>query len=270
MGYITLSELIQYTLMLTAVIAQSKFAEPYFSKMPGYAEQKGEFYWEHICKVSHEVKALAGDEWDKIIGVNITTIRDTDICVGKDGVPVRPAILWLDKREVEINEPFPLFNKACFSAVGMLSTAKFIRKISHCNWIAKNEPDIWKKTHKFMMLSGYMNYCFTGEFVDCTANIVGHVPYDNKKGEWLTPKKLNYWIFPIEANKLCSLKEPGDVLGNITAKAARETGIREGLPLIATGSDKGCETLGLSCTTPDKAAISFGTTATVNILLTDM
>ncbi|MCL2879685.1 MAG: FGGY-family carbohydrate kinase, partial [Treponema sp.] len=41
------------------------------------------------------------------------------------------------------------------------------------------------------------------------------------------------------------------------------TGIPEGLPLIATGSDKGCETLGLSCSTPDKAAIGLGTTATI-------
>ena len=37
------------------------------------------------------------------------------------------------------------------------------------------------------------------------------------------------------------------------------------MELIATGSDKGCETLGLSCTGPDKAALSFGTTATVQV-----
>lgn len=240
-----------------------KFEEPYFSKQPGYAEQRGEFYWENICKASKTVKNLAGEDWEKIAAISITTIRDTDICIGKDGKPVRPAILWLDKREVDIKEPFPPWNQTLFGTVGMLNTAKFIRKISHCNWIAKKEPDVWDRTYKYMMLSGYMNYCFIGKFIDCTANIVGHLPYDNKKSRWLTPKNLNYWIFPIPEDKLCQLCQPGETLGYITTKAANETGIKEGLPLIATGSDKGCETLGLSCSTPEKAAISFGTTATV-------
>lgn len=35
------------------------------------------------------------------------------------------------------------------------------------------------------------------------------------------------------------------------------------MPLIASGSDKACEILGLGCITKEKAAISFGTTATV-------
>ena len=106
------------------------------------------------------------------------------------------------------------------------------------------------------MLSGYMNYCFTGKMVDSTANIIGHVPYDNKNARWQTSKDLTNCVFPIPPEKLCALKHPGEVLGEITAKASLETGILAGLPLIATGSDKGCETIGLSCTTPEKAAVS--------------
>jgi sugar (pentulose or hexulose) kinase len=54
-------------------------------------------------------------------------------------------------------------------------------------------------------------------------------------------------------------------MGTITAECAAATGIKAGLPLIATGSDKGCETLGLSCLDPGKAALSFGTTDTVQL-----
>lgn len=242
---------------------QKKFDVPYFSLNPGWAEQRGEVYWENICNVSQELKSQSSNLWHQIQAVSITTIRDTDICVDKEGTPVRPAILWLDKREVELNYPLPASKQVMFKTVGMLSTAKFIRKICHCNWIMQNEPESWEKTYKYMMLSGYMNFCFTGKMIDCTANIVGHLPYDNKNSRWQTPKDLTYCIFPIPREKLCDLCFPGEILGEITAKAADETGIPAGLPLIATGSDKGCETLGLSCTTPEKAAISFGTTATV-------
>ncbi len=244
-------------------MAQRRFETPYFSLNPGWAEQRGEFYWENICAASEELKEKSGELWDRVQAVSITTIRDTDICLDKEGLPVRPAILWLDKRETEPDEPIPSSRYILFKAVGMDKTVRFIRRISHCNWIRKHEPESWERTYKYMMLSGYMNFCFTGEMADCTANIIGHLPFDNKTGRWLTPKDLNHCIFPVPEDKLCRLVTPGDVIGHITEKAERETGIRAGLPLIATGNDKSCETLGLSCTTPEKAAISFGTTATV-------
>ncbi len=46
--------------------------------------------------------------------------------------------------------------------------------------------------------------------------------------------------------------------------AAEETGIPAGLPVIAASNDKACEILGAGCLTPDRACISFGTTATIN------
>ena len=57
------------------------------------------------------------------------------------------------------------------------------------------------------------------------------------------------------------------VLGTITEQASLETGIPEGLPLVATGSDKGCETLGVSAIHPYQASLSFGTTATIQFTL---
>ena len=59
--------------------------------------------------------------------------------------------------------------------------------------------------------------------------------------------------------------EPGTVLGKVTAEASRETGIPEGLPVVAAGSDKGCETVGTGAIYNDVASISFGTTATIQL-----
>jgi sugar (pentulose or hexulose) kinase len=60
------------------------------------------------------------------------------------------------------------------------------------------------------------------------------------------------------------LLAPGEVLGQISAAAAAQSGIPEGLALIAAASDKACEVLGSGCTSPDVASLSYGTTATVN------
>jgi len=58
---------------------------------------------------------------------------------------------------------------------------------------------------------------------------------------------------------------PGQPLGSISRKAAGETGIPEGLPLIAAATDKACEVIGSGSLDPSIGCLSYGTTATINI-----
>lgn len=242
---------------------QKKYEKPYYSKEPQYAEQSADFYWEALCETSLSLKEEAGDLWQEVIAVTCTTIRDSCVCVDEDGKPLRDVILWLDKRETTDMEPLNPVKKLMFNVVGMGEAVELQRKVSAYNWIKTYEREIWDKTFKFLMISGYINYKLTGKFVDSCASIIGHIPFDSKARGWMKDNDLKRCIFDVEKEKLCEVIEPGEVIGCICESASEATGIDSSLELIATGSDKGCETLGLSCSTPDKAAISFGTTATV-------
>ena len=57
----------------------------------------------------------------------------------------------------------------------------------------------------------------------------------------------------------------GSVLGEITEVAAEQTGIPQGLPLIASGSDKACEVLGTGCINDETGSLSYGSLATLNV-----
>ncbi|MEG0166247.1 MAG: FGGY-family carbohydrate kinase, partial [Ruthenibacterium sp.] len=233
------------------------------SPQPGWAEQDADFYWNSLCEVSRGLKEQAGALWNDAIAMSVTAIRDTAVCVDEHGHPLRPAILWVDKREAHGLPRISPSAKAAFTAVGMYESVKLQRRMSSCNWVRVNEPEIWKKTHKFLMLATYLKYKLTGHYVDSCADLIGHIPFDSKARRWMKLHNMKRCIFEIEPEKLCSVVEPGEILGRITPEAARETGIAAGFEVVATGSDKGCETLGLSCTRPDRAALSFGTTATV-------
>ncbi|MDR1898554.1 MAG: FGGY-family carbohydrate kinase [Treponema sp.] len=245
--------------------AQKVYTEPYYSLHPGWAEQRPEFYWNSLCETSRALREKAGSLWHDIIAVTCSTIRDTCLCLDRDLKPLRDIILWIDDRKAQL-PPLPTLPGLIVKAAGMREGVELQRRISHCNWIAANEPEIWDRTSKFVFISTWLNYRLCGNLLDSTASVIGHIPYDCRLRAWMKPKDIRRIIWEkLGEDKLFDLAAPGEILGNITAETALETGIDEGLPLIATGSDKGCENLGLSCLSEDKAALSFGTTATVQL-----
>lgn len=250
-------------------LQQKVYEKPYFSHQPGWAEQEADFYWQAVCETSNALREKAGPLWGNIIAVSCTTIRDTVLCLDENLIPLRDVILWLDKREAKELSGIPPVTSFMFQLARMGDSVQLQRKVSVCNWIAKYEPDIWAKTHKYVFLSAWLTYKLCGNLTDSVASTVGHIPFDSKIRTWMKKTDRRRAIFDLDDDKLYPLVEPGEIMGTITAGAAAQTGVPEGLPLVATGSDKACETLGLSCMGPGCASLSFGTTATVEVTTPD-
>jgi sugar (pentulose or hexulose) kinase len=93
---------------------------------------------------------------------------------------------------------------------------------------------------------------------------VGYVPFDYKRLRWAGAKDWKWQALPIDPGLLPELVPPGVMLGEITRQASVDTGIPEGLPLVAAAADKACEVLGSGCLDPEIGCLSYGTTATIN------
>ena len=250
-------------------LAQQAYETPYFSKQPGWAEQSPDFYFDAIAALSKKLLARNRDKIDRIVAVSLTCIRDTVLCLDEDNRPLRDIILWLDERLADEKGKIPPFKAALFSLVGMGEAVKILYRATAANWIMQNEPELWEKTAKYVMLPAYLHYKLTGVLVDSVANMIGHVPFDYKNRRWMGDKDLTRCVCDVPKEKLCDLVGSGETIGPITEEASEKTGIPAGIPLIAAGSDKGCETLGLSVVHPDRAAVSFGTTATLQMAVKD-
>jgi sugar (pentulose or hexulose) kinase len=238
--------------------------EPYFSVKPGWAEQQPEYYWRMLCETCRKVLDTSEYPKDCIAAVTLTTQRSTVINVDRDGNPLRPAIVWLDQRKADAKKILPAVSIPLLKVLKLYPFVEFVTQWCRSNWIQQNQPEIWGQTHKFLFLSGYLTYKITGEFRDSAGNIIGTIPFDVKKFGWAGKWDLKWKLFPIETDKLPELVNPTELLGHVTQKAATETGIPQGLPLIAASNDKACDLIGSGCLTPDLACISLGTTATIN------
>ena len=248
---------------------QLTYETPYYSREPGWAEQRPDFYYEQLSAVSRALLARNAACVHRIKAVSVTCIRDTVLCLDKDRKPLRDVIVWLDSRKAKFDRPFGAGKQLLFNLIGMGDSIKKIYKATAANWLMQNEPALWAKTDKYVMLPTYLNYLLTGELKDSAANMIGHVPFDYKNRRWMGPKDLTRCVSDVPEEKLCELTPSGEIIGRITEEASALTGIPAGLPLVASGSDKGCETLGLSVVRDDRASISLGTTATLQMATKD-
>jgi len=248
----------------TLVAKVKKSYPPYKTAPQGICEQDADLYWDKICEAINEVKAANPVQFERVAGVTLTCMRDVGVCVDKDMKPLRPAILWLDTRKAGYVK-LPLHAKLMFAVSGMTEIVK--KKTADCksNWIQQNEPEIWAKTYKYLQLSAYLTYKLTGNIIDSAASTVGHIPFCYKKSDWYKDKHYMSSMFFVGKDRLYPLAKPGDTLGGVTEDAAKATGIKSGLPVIASGSDKSAETIGTGAIEKDAASISFGTTSTMQL-----
>ena len=247
------------------LLAKSRVpVEPYYSTAPGLAEQRPQIFWEALCQACRALWKQGSVDKSSIAAVSLTTQRSTVVNLDKNGEPLRPAIVWLDQRKAQEIPALKGFWNTLFKLAGATATVEYLQRECEANWIVCNQPDIWEKTYKYLYLSGYLTYQLTNCFVDSVGSQVGYMPFDYKTQTWAAKSHWYWQALAIQREKLPDLIRVGQPLGEISSHAAEDTGIPQGLPLIAAAADKACEVLGAGSLEPNVACLSYGTTATIN------
>lgn len=238
----------------------SAYTEP----QPGWSEHDVEALWTLVgeaCQLLWEDSTITPS---MVKAVVVTTQRATVINLDSQGKPLRRAIIWTDQRRAEARAKLPWYWLALFKILGVHSTIKNLEMEAEASWLAQNQPDVLAKTAHYLLLSGYLNYRFTGNYVDSVGSQVGYIPFDFKRHDWCTPRDWKWAVMPIKRTMLPELKPVGGLLGLVTEAAAADTGLLVGVPVYAGAADKACEVLGSGASKPGVASISCGTTATIN------
>jgi sugar (pentulose or hexulose) kinase len=224
---------------------------------PLHSEQRAEDWWETTrTAISSLLKVV---DAERIAGLCVTHQRESFVPVDRDNQALRNAILWDDGRSLsqldELGERFGHEELHRRTGRGP-SVAQASSKLL---WLVQHEPEIVARTHKFMEVHGFLVQRLTGKLTTSLASADSFGLTDIEREAWADDLIVAIGLDP---EQFCDTVKPGEVIGEVTAEAARATGLPAGIPVVAGLGDGQAASLGAGVTTLDRAYLNLGTAVT--------
>ena len=227
---------------------------------PTWAEQDP-ILW--LNALGDSIKGLiyqAGIQANQVIGIGIDAQVDGVVAVDTTGKPLRPAIIWMDRRAVS----------QC-NAVELKFEPGKIRSITGLNpdpshvaakilWLAENEPEVYERAKYFLLPGSYIAYCLTGE--------VG-VDYSNASSTMLMDINTRDWSkelcskLDIDLKRLGSIFPATHIIGGLSSSYADRFGLNPRIPVVLGSGDEHASSLGAGVISPGLVCDIAGTAKSI-------
>lgn len=204
----------------------------------GMTELDAEKYYSTFCECVGEIVGRGYNPKD-IRSVTFTTQGETFVCVDECGKPLMRAIVWLDSRAAAEAEYIRdcIGDKKLYSKTGLWQPDGAL-PLAKALYIKKNQPEIYRKTYKVMLLEDYLIFRLTGRYVTEKSlvsstgwyDIIGDEYYDAALGLCEIPKDKFPEVLPC-----------GTVAGCVSDK---KCGLSENTLVVCGAMDQICSAIG--------------------------
>ena len=221
----------------------------------GWAEHDAATWWSEVASLSRRIAAAMGES---PAAVCVSGMGPCLAPATTAGEPVRAAILYgIDTRaEAEIAELNEEIGEDALLARGgsLLSSQAVGPKLL---WLQRHEPEVWSRTRRFFMPSSYAAWQLTGEYVlDHHSASQCNPLYDLAANRWSADMAER--VAP--GLELPRLLWPSTVAGEVTASAAKATGLEKGTPVLAGTIDAWAEAMSIGATEMGDVMLMYGST----------
>ncbi|MCP4750675.1 MAG: hypothetical protein GY866_07275 [Proteobacteria bacterium] len=229
----------------------------------GTAEQDPNDWYAAVLECLNGFTVLDTIDLKEVTAIGVTGQMQGITLIGSNGEPVRNSILWNDFRAVaETSELNRRFEDVFSRSIGFPSTPSL--SVSKIEWLKNHEPESWAKTDKFTFASNFISYKLTGRITADENNITLSGLNDVKSNNW-SEELIS--ICEVEKEKVPELTGCFDIVGTVTEKAARETGLKKGTPVVAGGGDAGVESYSVGIAGKSKMKIRLGSASALNTVV---
>jgi xylulokinase len=248
------------------IVARASRAHDTSYPHPGWVEHDAEtVWWQDFLALCRELVPAA--EGRPLAGLAVSGIGPVLLPADADGNPLRPAILYgVDTRATaEIAElTDELGASAILDRGGTPLSSQAVGP--KWRWLARHEPEVYQRTSLFLMASSYLVHRLTGEYVlDHHSASQCDPMYDLRAADWAA----DWAALCAPGIELPRLAWSSEVVGSVTAGAAAETGLPQGLPVTAGTVDAWAEAASVGVTDPGDTMVMYGTTMFLIQVLAD-
>lgn len=235
-----------------------------FSDKPGFAEQNPADWYQAAASTVRECVSELEDA-ASVAAVSVSAQGGTTVPVDREGLPVRRAVSWLDRRAKE--EALELCRGKeehyYYKNTGWRLNDGY--NLAQMKWMEIHEKELFDQTDRFLSPLDYLNLCMTGRAVSDFTN-EGITNLENlHTWDW---DETVFRDIPITRERLPELKPAGTVIGGLTEQAAEDFGLPRETLVVNGGYDQYCAALGLGAVHTGDLMLSTGT-AWVLIAVTD-
>lgn len=212
-------------------------------------------WWGDFCKISRGLIEKSGIRPNQISCIGASTLGTDCLPVDEMCRPLRPAVLYgIDSRaDEEIKWLTKYYGENVHNLFGHpICSGDTAAKIL---WIKNNEPDVYRRTYKFLTGSSFITAKLTGRYVIDQFLAKGSFrPLYNGDGS-VNEKECGLYCRP---DQIAECAYSTDIVGYVTYGASEETGLSEGTPVICGTGDSTSEAISVGLTEPGTVFFQYG------------
>ncbi len=231
------------------IIARTYWDTTLIASQPGQMEQDPDFFYTKTVQIIKDVTEKSGVDANDIAGITIAGQMGGIIGVDKDLNPVTGLDMGLDIRSEKYNAEIHKKHgeKVAATTFGSPRNAPKIMM-----W-AREYRKTYIKVEKFVTLSGYVSAKLAGlksddAFIDYTLLTF----FGNEDAKNLCWSEELTATFGLDIKKFPRIVNPWDIIGKLSAGPAKQTGLKQGTPIIAGAGDQPAGFLGAGFIEPNK------------------
>ncbi len=242
------------------VVASHTVEYPMYQPKNGWAEQNPQDWWNATVETLQVVTAKSGVKAEEIKGVGLSGQMHGLVLLDKEGMVLRPSIIWCDGRTVDECEEITatigkkrLIEISANPALPGFTAGKIL-------WVRKHEPEIYEKAAHVLLPKDYIRYMLTGEFATEVSDASGMNLLDVPKRQWSDEilDKLN-----IDKAMMPKMYESCEVTGGVSAAIAAKVGLKPGTPVVGGAGDNAAAAVGTGVVETGKAFTTIGTSGVI-------
>ena len=226
---------------------------------PGWAEQHPDLWWENLKLATQSVLTKSGVAPQNIEAIGISYQMHGLVVVDKNKNVLRPSIIWCDSRAAVIGDKAfnDLGGERCLNSL-LNSPGNFTA--SKLKWVKDNEPALFDKVDKIMLPGDYIAMRMTGNACTTISGLSEGMLWDFRENS-VSKMVMDYYGFP--ASVIPDVVSTFSEQGRLSASAAKELGLAEGIKITYRGGDQPNNALSLNVLNPGEIATTAGTSGVV-------